>query len=86
MAFLLEVAIIDGGDQTIKVVHQFYGLSRKEVETYRREHLSNCGYFRSAENDDRTIEQLEEIEDSELPTREDYEEEEEEYDDDDDEG
>lgn len=80
MAYLLEVAIVDGGDKTIKVVHQFYGLSRKEVETYRREHLSNCGYFRSAEEDDRTYEELEEIEDSELPTAEDYEDEDE-YDD-----
>lgn len=80
VAFLLEVAIVDGGDNTIKVVHQFYGMTRKEVETYRREHLSNCGYFRSAENDDRTIEELEEIEDSELPTPDDYEDEEEEDD------
>lgn len=78
MAYLLEVAIIDGGDKTIKVVHQFYGLTEKEVETYRDEHLSNCGYFSSAEHDDRTVETLEEISDSELPTVEDYEEEEEE--------
>jgi hypothetical protein len=83
VAFLLEVAIIDGGDKTIKVVHQFYGLTEKEVETYRREHLSNCGYFNSADHDDRTVETLEEIDDSELPTVEDYEEEEEEEEDED---
>jgi hypothetical protein len=78
MAFLLEVAIIDGGDDTIKVVHQFYGLTEREVETYKREHLSSCEYFRAAEREGRTIEELEEIEADELPTPEDYEEDEEE--------
>ena len=77
-AWLLEVAIIDGGDKTVKVVHQFYGLTRKECETYKREHLSNCGYFSSAEKEDRTIETLEEIPRAELPKPEDYDEEEEE--------
>jgi len=82
---LLEIAIIDGGDHTIKVVHQFYGLTEKEVKTYKKEHLSNCGYFRSADHDDRTVETLEEIPESELPTVEDYEEEEEEESEEDDE-
>ena len=68
MAYLLEVAIIDGGDDSIKVVHQFFGLTEREVETYKREHLSSCEYFRAAEKDGRTIEELEEIEESELPT------------------
>jgi hypothetical protein len=70
MAFLLEVAILDGGDRTIKVVHQFYGKSEHEVETYKREHLGSCEYFRAAEHDGRTIEELEEID--EVPTPEDY--------------
>lgn len=78
MAYLLEVAIIDGGDDSIKVVHQFFGLTEREVETYKREHLASCEYFRAAEKDGRTIEELEEIEPSELPTAEDYEEQEEE--------
>ena len=73
MAFLLEVAIEDGGDSTIKVVHQFYGLTEREVETYKREHLANCEYFRAAEEEGRTIESLEELEESELPTAGDYE-------------
>ena len=73
MAYCLEVAIIDGGDRAIKVVHQFFGYSEREVETYKREHLASCEYFRSAERDGRTIEELEEIDDSELPTEEDYE-------------
>ena len=75
MAFLLEVAILDGGDESVKVVHQFYGLTKREVETYKREHLAGCEYFRAAERDGRTIEDLEEIDASELPTADDYEEE-----------
>lgn len=78
MAFLLEIAILDGGDDSIKVVHQFYGLTKREVETYKREHLASCEYFRAAERDGRTIEDLEEMDASQLPTREDYEDEEEE--------
>lgn len=78
MAYLLEIAIIDGGDSSIKVVHQFYGVSKKEVETYKREHLSSCGYFSSAEREGRTLESLDEIDKGELPTPDDYEEEEEE--------
>jgi hypothetical protein len=73
MAFLLEVAIIDGGDDTVKVVHQFFGVTEREVETYKREHLSGCEYFRTAEREGRTIEDLEEIDASELPTAADYE-------------
>lgn len=77
MAYVLEVAIIDGGDNTIKVVHQFFGLTATEVETYKREHLGSCEYFRSAERDGRTVEELERIDDDELPTPEDYEDEDE---------
>jgi len=73
MPYCLEVAIIDGGDRAIKVVHQFFGYSEREVETYKREHLASCEYFRTAEHDGRTIEELEEIDESELPTEEDYE-------------
>ena len=72
MAYCLEIAIIDGGDRTIKVVHQFFGYSRREVETYKREHLGSCEYFRSAETQGRTLEELEELDDDELPTKEDY--------------
>lgn len=78
MAFVLEVLIVDGGDNTIKVGHQFYGLTEEEVYTYKREHLSSCEYFRAAEKDGRTIEELEVVEDDELPAAEDEIEEEEE--------
>ena len=77
-ACLLEIAIIDAGDDTIKVVHQFYGLTKKEVETYKKHHLETCDYFRSAEKDGRTVETLEEIDAGELPTESDYTEEEDE--------
>jgi hypothetical protein len=73
MAFALEVFIIDGGDQTIKVAHTFYGLTEAEVETYKREHLSSCDYFRSAMSEGRVIEELEEIDEDDLPNPEDFE-------------
>ena len=72
MAYSLEVLIIDGGDQTIKVAHTFYGLTEAEVETYKREHLASCEYFRSAMNEGRVIEDLEEIDDDDLPDPDDY--------------
>lgn len=67
MAFALHIDIIDGGDETIKVSHTFWGLTRGEVLTYKREHLGSCEYFRSAEQEGRTIEDLEEIDESDLP-------------------
>jgi hypothetical protein len=72
MAFELEVAIIDGGDRTIKVVHYFYGETEEECETYKREHLHTCSYFKSAHDDGRILENLEEIDDDELPETEDF--------------
>jgi len=73
MAYLLEIAILDGGDRTIKVVHQFFGVSEREVETYKREHIGSCEYFKAAERDGRTLESIEEIDDDELPTADDWE-------------
>lgn len=67
MAYKLEISIIDGGDNTIKVVHIFYGVTLAEVETYKREHMASCDYFRSAVKDGRVIEEVEEIEEDELP-------------------
>ena len=72
MAFALEVLIIDKGDETIKVSHTFYGLTEREVRTYYREHLSSCEYFQAAAKEGRTIEELEEISDEDLPDPEDY--------------
>jgi hypothetical protein len=77
MAVLLEVWIVDAGDKTVKVVHSFYGYSEREVETYKKEHMGDCGYFRSAETEGRTIEILEHIADEDLPDPAEYQEEEE---------
>lgn len=75
MAYLLEIHIIDPGDGTIKVTHQFWGTSRREVETYKREHLSSCEYFRAAEQAGNTIEELSEIDPEEMPDADDFEDE-----------
>lgn len=78
LAYLLEVHIIDAGDDTIKVTHQFWGLTEKECCTYYREHLSSCEYFRAAKKEGRVIEELEQIDVSEMPDADDFEDEEEE--------
>lgn len=75
-AFILTVYIVDAGDSTIKVGHEFYGYSQREVETYKREHLSSCEYFKSAETEGRTMEDLEEVDADELPDADEFDEEE----------
>ena len=72
MAYALEVAIIDAGDGTIKVSHTFWGETEREVRTYFREHQQSCEYFASAVKEGRTIEDLEEIDDDDLPDPEDW--------------
>lgn len=76
MAFLLEIHIVDAGDRTIKVTHQFWGLTEREVLTYKREHLGSCEYFRSAEKEGRTIENLEAVDEEDLPDPDEFDEEE----------
>jgi hypothetical protein len=75
MPYALEVSIIDAGDNTIKVVHTFYGVTEEEVRTYYREHTHSCEYFKSAVKDGRVIEELDEIDDDELPEVEEFDEE-----------
>lgn len=70
MAYALYIDIVDPGDGTIKVSHTFWGLTRGEVYAYKREHLASCEYFQSAEKEGRTSEDLEEIEDEDLPEAE----------------
>jgi hypothetical protein len=77
MACILKILIVDGGDETIKVGHEFYGLTEAECRTYMREHLQSCEYFKSASLDGRLIEETEEVDDDELPQPEADEEEEE---------
>jgi hypothetical protein len=74
--FILTVYIVDAGDRSIKVGHEFYGFSVREVETYKREHLASCEYFRAAEQEGRTLEEIEEVDADELPDADEFEEEE----------
>jgi hypothetical protein len=76
MAFALEAQIIDAGDGTIKVSHTFYGITEREVRTYMREHAHSCEYFSAAIKEGRVMEELEEIDDDELPEADEFEEEE----------
>lgn len=78
MACVLEVHIVDSGDNTIKVTHQFWGLTELEARTYYREHLASCEYFRAAEQAGNVIEEAIEVDEDELPDPEDFEDEEEE--------
>ena len=73
MAFELQVFIVDAGDETIKVGHTFYGETEKEVRTYFREHQGSCEYFAAAVKDGRVLEELEEIDDEDLPDPGDWE-------------
>lgn len=67
MATILTVYIIDAGDETVKVGHQFYGLTEAEARTYYREHLLSCDYFKSAERDGCLVEEIEEVDEEDLP-------------------
>lgn len=73
MAYILRVLIIDPGDKTIKVAHEFYGLTEQECDTYYKEHAGNCEYFHQAIEENRIIEEIEEVDESELPTSADFE-------------
>jgi hypothetical protein len=76
MAWKIEIDIIDGGEETIKVTHIFWGTSLQEAETYKREHTHSCEYFKAALQEGRVIEEIEEIDDDELPELEEVEEDE----------
>lgn len=76
MAFILEVLIVDPGDDTIKVGHSFFGLTEKECREYYREHIGSCEYFAAAVKAGNVIEELQEVEDDELPEPQDFDEEE----------
>jgi hypothetical protein len=67
LAWKIEIDIIDGGDKTIKVTHIFWGTTLEEAETYKREHTGSCEYFKAAVQAGRVIEEIEEIDDDELP-------------------
>ncbi len=70
MAYALHVDVIDPGDGSIKVTHIFWGLTEEETRTYFREHLDSCEYFAAAVKQHRIAEELEEIDEDELPEAE----------------
>jgi hypothetical protein len=76
MAYVLEVHIVDPGDNTIKVTHQFWGLTERECRTYFREHLASCEYFRAAKSEGRVIEELDQVDEDDMPDPDEFEEEE----------
>lgn len=67
MAFALEVWTEDLGDGAVKVVHTFYGYSEREVRTYCQEHQEMDKYFDDSIKQGRASEELEEIDDDEMP-------------------
>ncbi len=67
MAIKITVDVVDPGDETIKVSHIFWGKDEAEARTYFTEHLASCDYFAAAAEDGRLIEEIEEIDDDELP-------------------
>jgi hypothetical protein len=73
MATKITVDVVDPGDDTIKVSHIFWGKTEREARTYYTEHLASCDYFAAAAEDGRLIEEVEEIDDDELPEVEDAE-------------
>lgn len=74
MAFCLEVHVVDPGDNTIKVTHCFWGMTEREAQTYKREHLGSCEYFRAAEQGGNTIEDMSEVDEDEMPDPDDFDE------------
>jgi len=67
MAIKITVDVVDPIDEAIKVSHIFWGKTEREARTYYAEHLASCDYFAAAAEDGRLIEEVEEIDDDELP-------------------
>lgn len=70
MAFQIISYIVDPGDGKIKVSHTFYGHTRAEAEEYREHHIASCEYFSAAVEEGREMQEIEEVDDDELPVAE----------------
>lgn len=70
MGVALHVFIVDGGK--IRIEHTFYGETEADAEAIRDLHLRICPMLRTADEAERTIEELEE--DVDPPAPEDFEE------------
>ena len=79
-AYSLTVDIVDLQTGEIHVTHTFWGETKAQVQARRREHEQGCEAFAAAVRDHRTIEDIEEIDEDELPCAEDEDDEEEEDD------
>ena len=69
MAFALNVDIIEhrSGEKTIPLTLTFWGETEAETELEWNKLKSKFEFFAAAEREGRTIEELEEIDDDELP-------------------
>jgi hypothetical protein len=71
MAVAIHVFIKSKGasdDDFIGVEHVFYGRDEAEADKIRLAHLAGCENFAAAEADNRTAEDLEDVEDRDVPT------------------
>jgi hypothetical protein len=75
MAWALNVYIVNPGDEKIFVKHTFYGETKADAEHIKKEHLGSCSYFKAAEDEGRTDQDWEEIEQDEWPSVDDEEDE-----------
>jgi hypothetical protein len=67
MAYALHVYIVNPDDEEIYVEHIFYGETQADARHVKKEHLESCEYFRKAEAEGRTDEEMLEIEDEDWP-------------------
>lgn len=67
MAYRLTVFIVNPDDEQVYVEHNFYGETKADAEHVRDEHLGSCAYFKAAEEEGRTVEEGEEIDEDERP-------------------
>lgn len=74
MAYEMRVDICDE-DGGISVTHSFWGMTAKEAEAAMAAHLVQDKALAAAQDEGRTIEELEEIDDDDLPEAEEGEEE-----------
>jgi hypothetical protein len=70
MAYRLTVFIVNPDDEEIYVEHNFYGETKADAEHVKKEHLGSCAYFKTAEEEGRTVEEGEEIPEDERPVAE----------------
>jgi hypothetical protein len=75
VAIALNVDIFDDDGQAV-VRHVFFGGTDEEAEEKRQDHSRQDVSLRRADVEDRTREFTEDIDDSEIPSEDDYEEEE----------